>query len=62
MSMALMLVLETLPPTEHAVFVSRREKIVSVEVSAAAVLLAGFRSWLAGERGLSRETVRCYGT
>ncbi|WP_324199160.1 site-specific integrase [Nocardia amamiensis] len=35
---------------------------MSVEVSPVAVLLAGFRSWLAGERGLSRETVRCYGT
>ena len=34
---------------------------MSVEVSPAAVLLAGFRAWLAGERGLSRETVRCYG-
>ena len=31
--MTLMLVLETLSPTERAVFVSRREKIVSVEVS-----------------------------
>jgi len=38
---------------------SRREKIMSVDVSPAA-LLAGFRSWLAAERGLSRETVRCY--
>ena len=37
----------------------RREKIMSVDVSAAA-LLAGFGAWLAGERGLSRETVRCY--
>ena len=37
----------------------RREKIMSVDVSPAA-LLAGFRSWLAAERGLSRETVRCY--
>lgn len=34
---------------------------MSVEESSAAVLLAGFRAWLAGERGLSRETVRCYG-
>ena len=32
---------------------------MSVDVSPAA-LLAGFRSWLAAERGLSRETVRCY--
>jgi len=40
---------------------SRREKIMGVEESPTAVLLAGFRSWLAGERGLSRETVRCYG-
>jgi len=32
---------------------------MSVDVSPAA-LLAGFRSWLAVERGLSRETVRCY--
>ena len=36
-----------------------REKIMGVDVSAAA-LLAEFGSWLAGERGLSRETVRCY--
>ena len=34
---------------------------MGVEESSTAVLLAGFRSWLAGERGLSRETVRCYG-
>jgi site-specific recombinase XerD len=34
---------------------------MGVEVSSAAVLLAGFRSWLASERGLSRETVRGYG-
>ena len=32
---------------------------MSVDVPPAA-LLAGFRSWLAVERGLSRETVRCY--
>jgi integrase/recombinase XerD len=38
----------------------RRETIMSDEVSPAAVLLTGFRAWLAGERGLSRETVRCY--
>jgi len=35
---------------------------MAVEESSAAVLLAGFGSWLAGERGLSRETVRCYGS
>lgn len=40
---------------------SRREKIVGVDVSPVA-LLAGFRSWLAAERGLSRETVHCYST
>lgn len=34
---------------------------MSVRESSAVVLLAGFRAWLAGERGLSRETVRCYG-
>lgn len=34
---------------------------MSVWESSAVVLLAGFRAWLAGERGLSRETVRCYG-
>ena len=32
---------------------------MSVDMPPAA-LLAGFRSWLAVERGLSRETVRCY--
>jgi len=32
---------------------------MSVDASPAA-LLAGFRWWLAAERGLSRETVRCY--
>jgi site-specific recombinase XerD len=39
---------------------SRQEKIMSVGASPAAVVLAGFRSWLVVERGLSRETVRCY--
>ena len=34
---------------------------MSVDVAPAA-LLAGSRSWLAAERGLSRETVRCYST
>ena len=38
----------------------RREKIMDVDASPAAVLLAGFRSWLVAERGLSVETVRCY--
>ena len=38
----------------------RREKIMDVDASPAAVLLAGFRSWLVAERGLSAETVRCY--
>src|SRR5438552_7673947 len=33
-----------------------------VEEPPTAVLLTGFRLWLAGERGLSSETVRCYGT
>jgi integrase/recombinase XerD len=34
---------------------------MSVEASPAAVLLlAGFRCWLVAERGLARETVRCY--
>jgi integrase/recombinase XerD len=35
-------------------------EIMSVEASPAAELLAGFRSWLVAERGLSPETVRCY--
>jgi integrase/recombinase XerD len=39
---------------------SRREKIMDVDASPAAVLLAGFRSWLVAERGLSAETVRGY--
>jgi hypothetical protein len=33
---------------------------MDVDASPAAVLLAGFRSWLVAERGLSAETVRCY--
>ena len=33
---------------------------MDVDASPAAVLLAGFRSWLVAERGLSGETVRCY--
>ena len=33
---------------------------MDVDASPAAVLLAGFRSWLVAERGLSPETVRCY--
>ena len=38
----------------------RREKIMDVDASSVGVLLAGFRSWLVAERGLSPETVRCY--
>ena len=34
---------------------------MSVDESSAAMLLAGFRAWLVRERGLSQETVRCYG-
>jgi integrase/recombinase XerD len=34
----------------------------AVEDAPAEVLVAQFRGWLAGERGLSAETVRCYGT
>jgi site-specific recombinase XerC len=33
---------------------------MDVDASPAAVLLAGFRSWLVAERGLSPETVRYY--
>ena len=32
----------------------------TIDAEPAAVLLAGFRSWLVAERGLSAETVRCY--
>ena len=32
------------------------------ETTATEVLLAGFRDWLVGERGLAGETVRCYGS
>ena len=33
---------------------------MDVDASSVGVLLAGFRSWLVAERGLSPETVRCY--